>query len=134
MKFFKKNEGSEGEREQLSGGGHGIVRFTIGAAVNLIITLDFLALLIASVVVIGTIGTVQYDLSHSQNYSTANSTVCFFYSSCSKLHKNDTNSCTGFTPGASHACDASMVGYAFIMVLALAFCISLIVKAVLHQE
>ena len=128
MKFFRKKGADQEEGEQLTGrGGSGIARFTIGAALNLLISLDFLALMLTSVVVIGTVGTVQHDLASDKNYNNQ-STVCYFFSSCSNP------SCSGFTPGASHACDASMVGFAFVVVLALAFIISLIVKAVLHHE
>lgn len=133
MKFLRKREAENPEEEeQLTGRARGIGRFTIGAIVNIVISLDFVALVFASLVVIGTVGTVQHDLFGISVYydppNNRSAYVCYFYSLCF----NET--CTKITPGASHSCDASLAGFVFIIIMAVAFFISLVVKAILHHE
>lgn len=131
MKFMRKREESNPE-EQETLTGKSRLGFSIGMIINLVISVDFLAVIVASLVVIGTVGTVQNELS-GKNSLTTNST-CYLYSSCIPLNPNITKDCSGFSPGGAHTCAVTMVGFAFVIVMGFAFAISLIVKAVLRHE
>ena len=129
MSFLRKREDSNPEEQEHLTGNARIARFSIGSALNLIISVDFLAIFIASLVVIGTVGTTQMNLGGVANATSS----CYLYSHCAKV-TNVTGDCPGFNPGSSLVCNTAMVGFAFIGAMGLAFVISLVIKAVLHQE
>ena len=132
MKFMRKREESNPE-EQETLTGRSRLGFSIGMIINLVISVDFLAVIVASLVVIGTVGTVQNELSGVHTFTT--NTSCYLYSACTKsTNPNITNDCSGFSPGGAHTCAVTMVGFAFVIVMGFAFAISLIVKAVLRHE
>ena len=131
MKFMRKREESNPE-EQETLTGKSRLGFSIGMIINLVISVDFLAVIVASLVVIGTVGTVQNELSGVNTFTT--NTSCYLYSSCKPINQSIPNDCSGFAPGGAHTCAVSMVGFAFVIVMGFAFAISLIVKAVLRHE
>ena len=142
MKFMRKREDSNPEeQETLTGKSRlGISMMTkprpagsLGMIINLMISVDFLAVIGTSLVVIGTVGTVQNELSGVHTFTT-NST-CYLYSACTKsTNPNITNDCSGFSPDGAHTCAVTVVGFAFVVVMGIAFAISLIIKAILRHE
>ena len=143
MKFMRKREDSNPEeQETLTGKSRlGISMMTKprpagslrGMIINLVISVDFLAVIGASLVVTGTVGTVQNELSGVHTFTT--NTSCYLYSACTKsTNPNITNDCSGFSPGGAHTCAITVVGFAFVVVMGFAFAISLIIKAILRHE
>ena len=122
----------ESEEEAIEGSGRRC-RFTIGAIINYSIAVDFVAIFIACLIVIGCIGTIQTDLSRTfNNNNTEQGHICYMFATCPAA--SDPNSPCVFQPSASHPCDGSMVGYSFIAILSIAFVISLVVKAILKHK
>lgn len=123
----------EEENEELSTGTRKFGIFSVGALFNLAISVLFVAIIFAALVVIGTIGTIQNDLSHDPGYS-GNNSGCFLFSSCVMNTTGGVGKCTMFSAGSSHACSATMVWFAFIVLMSIGFIISLVVKAILKHE
>ena len=130
----KREDSNPEEQETLTGRSR--LGFSIGMIINLVISVDFLAVIVASLVVIGTVGTVQNELSGVPVHTFNTNTSCYLYSACTKsTNPNITKDvCSGFSPGGAHTCAVTMVGFAFVIVMGFAFAISLIVKAVLRHE
>ena len=117
---------------------------SIGAFVNYSIAVVFLATFLACVIVIGTIGTLQSHLSGysdprrsgSSNPNATNITrhACYLFSECSGDPVDIGYGKCYFKPDENSECEGTMVGYALIALVALAFIISTITKAIINQK
>ena len=108
---------------------------SIGAAINYSLAVDYLAIFLTCLVVVGAVGTIQKDIKDGYN-DPLNKTghFCYLYSSCNKDIKVDENTTCRFLPSTASECDATLVCYSFIGIMALAFAISMIIKAFINQE
>ena len=98
---------------------------SIGAAINYGLAVDYLAIFLTCLVVVGTVGTIQKDIK--DGYPDKTGPFCYMYSSC----EEDNKTTCKFT---GSECDATLVFYSFIGIMALAFAISMIIKALINQE
>uniref|UniRef100_A0A1X7UXY9 Uncharacterized protein n=1 Tax=Amphimedon queenslandica TaxID=400682 RepID=A0A1X7UXY9_AMPQE len=102
---------------------------TIGSFINYMIIINFAAMFLACVIVIGSLGTLQSDLTsaHGGNRS------CYMYATFSG--SVDDGDCDNkFSTVATHPCDGSMVAFSFFALFAVAFSISLFIKGILHHD
>lgn len=101
---------------------------TIGSFINYMIIINFAAMFLACVIVIGSLGTLQSDLTsaHGGNRS------CYMYATFSG--KEEEGCDNRFNTVATHPCDGSMVAFSFFALFAVAFMISLFIKGILHHE
>jgi hypothetical protein len=101
---------------------------TIGSVINYSIVIDFTAIFVACLVVVGCIGTIQGDLNSSYKSLFPNSThVCYMFATTS-ADKHQPNLIT------TNPCDGAMVGFSFIALMSIAFITSLIIKACLNHD
>ena len=100
---------------------------TIGSFVNYSMIILFFAVFLSCIIVIGSLGTLQSDLSKAQGGNRS----CYMYATFS----GDEGDCTDkFNTVATHPCDGSMVAFSFVAAISIAFMISLFIKAFLHHK
>ena len=102
---------------------------SVGAAINYSLAVDYLAIFVTCLVVVGTVGTIQKDIKDGYP-DNKTGPFCYMYSSC----EGDNKTTCKFLPNTGSECDATLVCYSFIGIMALAFAISMIIKALLNQE
>ena len=112
--------------------GRKICRCTVGAIINYSIAVDFAAIFVTCIIVIGCIGSVQHDLNNGFSLTNHSDTLlCYMFSSC----EPPTPSFCNFIPEYNaHTCEGSIFGFTVIAAMSLPFAISKIVKAILNHE
>lgn len=133
-KFFKKTDNEEKSMITDPSTTKKKRCISVGSIINYSIAIDFVAIFVTSLIVLGCIGTVQHDLVHNFNYNeTQHDHLCFMFATCGP-HKPGQNHCDFQPEYSARTCDGSMVGYALIALMSVGFVISLVVKAVLSHE
>lgn len=111
---------------------------SLGAIVNYTLALNFLAIFVSSIVVIGTLASLQSDLCgndfyHNTSAPNVSSHVCILYAECNNDPNNESGPCI-IAPNGNRACEGTMTLFGLMMALSLAFIVSLIIKAFLRHE
>lgn len=108
---------------------------SIGSVLNYTIGLIFLAIFVTCLIVIGSIGTIQSNLTDYKdpsNNTNDSGRACYMFSKCNGEPLDNTSKCY-FKPDRNSECDGTMVGYALIAFVSLAFFLLAIFKAVINH-
>lgn len=125
--FFNRKKDEEDE-EQLQGSTNKHAFLTLGAFINYGIVVDFAAIFVACLIVVGSLGTLQKDISDTQGGNKG----CYMYATSS--NGNGTIGTCNFQLEAAHPCDGAMVGFSLIAAMCIGFMVSLVIKGLLHHE
>jgi hypothetical protein len=99
---------------------------SIGSIINYSVAVDFAAIFIACLVVVGCIGTIQTDLNtqYAEKFNTTH--VCYMFATIGE------GSDQGFNTITTKPCDGAMVGFSFIALMSVIFIVLLIVKGIFN--